>query len=45
MFLLKKLIRLFYVQVMIKEWNQLLAAIETYAYGTSKVLLIEKEEI
>ena len=42
MFLLKKLIRLPWVQMMIKECNQL---IETYAIGTSKNLVNEKEQI
>ena len=41
MVLLKKLKRLHLAQMKIKECN----SVETYAYGTSKDLVSEKEEI
>ena len=43
MFLLNKLTRLLQVQMTIKE--PINHSIETYAYGTSKDLVNEKEEI
>ena len=43
MFLLKKLTRLFSVQMTIKECNQLFD--KTFAYRTSKDQVNEKEEI
>ena len=43
MFLLKKLIRLLQGQMMIKKM-QSIDSMETYAYGTNKVLINEKEE-
>ena len=42
MFLLKKLIRLVYSQMMI---IQSISPIKTYAYGESKDLICKKEEI
>ena len=44
MFLLKKLIRLFQVQMMIKKL-QSIDSIETYAYGMNKDLVSKTEEI
>ena len=42
MFPLKKLTRLLYVQMVIKN---AIDSIETYVYGTSKDLVIDKEDI
>ena len=45
MFLLKKLIRLLQDEMTIKDWLKQIDSIETNAYGMSKDLVSEKEEI